>query len=388
VPGGSAASRMNRLELLRRYVMHLRTIVISLALIVLLFSTVISQSNVRESFNYPVGEPLEGLGDATGGWGGPWVLFDNDPQENVEVAIVSDENFPYNDEINFPIPNAGNHIIAEQLGEWHTQRYARPLAETWPNEAGNVYWLSAVVEYEGFTNEAWGFVGFYRFVGDTAWVEGPGMGMSWRDELAMGTFVDWAAGFPPPPLEHEGASDVLYADGPQWLVTKIVMSGDTLSRAYLFISPDPEGPEPDTTFADARTNWNLLNGIEYLSFHFGGAAEGQTMKVDEIALGTSWNMVTNVRNDGALPEHFQLTQNYPNPFNPATTISYSLAEAGHVTLTVYNVLGQEVATIVDEFQSQGTYQKTFDATHLSSGVYLYRIQAGSHTDMKKMVLIK
>ncbi len=85
---------------------------------------------------------------------------------------------------------------------------------------------------------------------------------------------------------------------------------------------------------------------------------------------------------------FGLEQNYPNPFNPTTTINYSVGQPGDVTLKVYNMLGREVATLVDEHKTAGAYKVQFDARHLSSGVYFYRLQAGSQSKVQKMTLIK
>ena len=92
--------------------------------------------------------------------------------------------------------------------------------------------------------------------------------------------------------------------------------------------------------------------------------------------------------EGTVPRQFGLDQNYPNPFNPATTIAYEIRTAGEVTLRVYDVLGREVATLVDGFRNPGTYTTTFDASRLSSGVYFYRLQSGSFMNTKKMVLAK
>ena len=88
------------------------------------------------------------------------------------------------------------------------------------------------------------------------------------------------------------------------------------------------------------------------------------------------------------PQGFQLEQNYPNPFNPSTVISYSLAKAGNVTLKVYNMLGQEVATLVNGYQNANSYKVSFNASGLSSGVYLYELRTGSNVSTKKMILMK
>lgn len=89
------------------------------------------------------------------------------------------------------------------------------------------------------------------------------------------------------------------------------------------------------------------------------------------------------------PADFQLEQNYPNPFNPTTTIRFSLKRAQHITLTVYDLLGHEVATLVDELKSTGTHEVEFDATAFgSSSVYFYRLRAGRFTQKRKMVFAK
>jgi len=89
-----------------------------------------------------------------------------------------------------------------------------------------------------------------------------------------------------------------------------------------------------------------------------------------------------------VPENYTLQQNYPNPFNPATRIDYSIAKRGQVTLKVFNVVGQEVATLFSGVQEAGHYEASFDAKTLSSGVYLYRLQAGNTTITKKMIALE
>lgn len=89
-----------------------------------------------------------------------------------------------------------------------------------------------------------------------------------------------------------------------------------------------------------------------------------------------------------IPHQFVLEQNYPNPFNPSTNIRFSIPKAAMVSLTVYDILGKEVATLVNEFLEPGTYTSTFSAHSLSSGLYFYRLQTGTIVETKKMSLLK
>ncbi|MFA6541024.1 MAG: T9SS type A sorting domain-containing protein, partial [Bacteroidota bacterium] len=98
---------------------------------------------------------------------------------------------------------------------------------------------------------------------------------------------------------------------------------------------------------------------------------------------TSVKMISEV-----VPAEYSLNQNYPNPFNPSTTIRYSLKTTSPIMLTVYNIIGQEVATLVNNVQTAGSYSVTFDAARFASGVYFYKLQAGSFISIKKMMLLK
>lgn len=97
---------------------------------------------------------------------------------------------------------------------------------------------------------------------------------------------------------------------------------------------------------------------------------------------------TSVENDGEQPNEYFLTQNFPNPFNPSTKISYGIREAGVVTIKVFNILGSEVATLVNEYKSAGNYEVSFGKNELASGIYIYRLTVNNFIQTRKMILEK
>jgi len=92
--------------------------------------------------------------------------------------------------------------------------------------------------------------------------------------------------------------------------------------------------------------------------------------------------------DEVILSSYELAQNYPNPFNPLTQINYNVGEGGLVNLKVYNILGMEVATLVNEYKPVGSYQVSFDGNDLSSGVYIYNLSVNNYTKTRKMILEK
>jgi hypothetical protein len=125
-----------------------------------------------------------------------------------------------------------------------------------------------------------------------------------------------------------------------------------------------------------------------------GRALAQTaVTLDANAITNPATGGTAVRNIGMAPQEFSLMQNYPNPFNPSTMIQYSLERAAQVSLKIYNLLGCEVATLVNEYQEAGSYTVPFGINKetfglLRSGVYFYRLEAGSFVSTKKLILMK
>lgn len=104
--------------------------------------------------------------------------------------------------------------------------------------------------------------------------------------------------------------------------------------------------------------------------------------------GKVWGTLTDIYDKEEQEYKFTLDQNYPNPFNPTTSIEYQVSSIGNVTLKVYDVLGREISTIVNEVKHPGTHEVTFDASNLPSGVYFYRLTNGNYSATKKMLLMK
>ncbi|MCU0342612.1 MAG: T9SS type A sorting domain-containing protein [Ignavibacterium sp.] len=161
--------------------------------------------------------------------------------------------------------------------------------------------------------------------------------------------------------------------------------GDDVEQQIDFNSPTQgEWVSLDIPLSDF-TNLTTRNHIaQYILV--GQPTGSNTVYVDNFYF---YNSATDVKEIiGATPSDFELEQNYPNPFNPSTLISYSIPQNSFVTLKVYDVIGNEVATLVNQSQSAGKYEVRFDASNLSNGVYMYSIKTDNFTSTKKMILMK
>jgi len=101
-----------------------------------------------------------------------------------------------------------------------------------------------------------------------------------------------------------------------------------------------------------------------------------------------YTLLTDIKREVMIAKSFSLSQNYPNPFNPTTTISYSVPKGGNVSLKIFDILGNEVANLVNDYKSTGKYEVLFNSKELTSGVYFYQIKAGDYISTKKMILMK
>jgi len=195
-------------------------------------------------------------------------------------------------------------------------------------------------------------------------------------------------------LRASGPVETATVTGEKWILT--TLSSNDLQSAW-----EPTAQNSDPLFVNPVSDFNLQasspaidNGVDLGSQYnldFDGLTRPQGSGWDigayEYISATSTG---DAKGDGTSLQikDYKLSQNYPNPFNPATTIRFEIPETNEVTLKIYDVLSREVATLVNEVKNAGKYDVKFDASHLSSGVYFYRLHAGRFIQIKKFMLMK
>jgi hypothetical protein len=159
------------------------------------------------------------------------------------------------------------------------------------------------------------------------------------------------------------------------------------------VNPVPAAGSEAATAGTSFSNSRLAGDAWFTQVSYRGAFDPSKTFVQQWTAGwTNFDpqgSTTSVELSGnGVPDSFTLDQNYPNPFNPSTKIRFSLPNAGAVTLKVYNMLGQEVATLVNQVLAPGSYEATFEAGLLASGTYVYRLETGGVTSIRKMLLLR
>ena len=187
----------------------------------------------------------------------------------------------------------------------------------------------------------------------------------------------------------------------QWIQTNGPYGGDirsfTVSGTKLFAGTEYGGVFLST---NNGTNWTAVNNGLTSTYIYSLAVSGTDL-IAGTGGGGVWRRplseIISVENiSSEVPEQFNLEQNYPNPFNPVTNLEFGISDLGFVSLKVYDILGKEIITLVNEKLNPGNYKVEFDGSGLTSGVYLYRLvvslsnplTAGEFTDTKKMLIIK
>jgi hypothetical protein len=178
----------------------------------------------------------------------------------------------------------------------------------------------------------------------------------------------------------------------------ITMVSDTGNMFLRLLTPSAPITPANTAIAYPNGDISFLEGIPAIGDKFNlpatygpegsqNAASGDYIKTLYFLFGSS-NTTNVTESSPQIPQKFSLEQNYPNPFNPSTTIKYQVTEAQVTTLKIYDLLGREVAILVNKAEPPGIYEVQWNASTMPSGVYYYRLQTGSHVETKAMTLLK
>jgi len=202
---------------------------------------------------------------------------------------------------------------------------------------------------------------------------------------AEGTWASWGSSL------MNDTNRVMYDDGSHGDAT----AGDTIYTLTYTLSPDSGHTVGQECKFGINGGDNEGGEGGYGNNHIVNIDDSQAESYLYIAFGSinpvyysDWTPKAGVAVRETHPQTFELSQNYPNPFNPLTTIGYDLPDGAEVELSVYDMTGRKVRTLVREYANAGSYEVTFDASDLASGVYFYRLTAGSNTTVRKMVLMK
>lgn len=344
------------------------------------------------------------------GPGMPHWIFSNSPMDLEDILVVDDDGGPN---------NGGTYL---DIQSYYTDAldaagYTYDTFEVdWTNPGsviGDGPTLTQMLDYDciiWFTGETWGFYGVdvltandetnlasFLDQGGTLFLNA--QDYLWASYPSAGPFS--AGQFPYDYLGVSSANQDYYAP-PQTVAGATGSFAEGLS--YAALSPY----DPATLWSDQLTarDQNLLNadgspnacavqydgGIFLTAFStcgVEGLVDGANTKAEYIeAILVGFGAGVDISHEPVMVSAYLLEQNYPNPFNPSTEIRYQLPAQGKVTLTVYNVMGQEVATLIDREQSPGIYHVRWDAANQPSGAYYYRLATEGYEDVRKMILMK
>ncbi|RPI00266.1 MAG: T9SS C-terminal target domain-containing protein [Calditrichaeota bacterium] len=312
-----------------------------------------------ESFTYPESD-LSGQGDANNGWVGPWEAV------NGEIYVIEGAISP---------DSIGNHIETFEDNPGGEVGYFRYLADLWPDD-GQSYWIGFYFQrLDDGTLKSWGGLSLFLDASELLF-----MGSPWQTG-AIG-------------IDCTGMTGTRFSTVPDldlaWIVVKLEMNGSAdPDSAFLWANPDPT-VEPVKANSDVRGAWNGSGGFNRIRL---GNDTGYSLAYDGIRICTDFSMLTQdltgvKESPESMPMEMSLLQNYPNPFNPITTIQFNLSKPSAVTLSVYTMTGETVATLISGFQPAGQFSYTWNAGDLPSGIYFARLQSGEQSKSIKLSLLK
>ena len=350
--------------------MHIESVIKNVVIALLMMSLGLSQS-VKESFDYTL-DILDGLGEAADGWGGPWTIFEG----SLDLMYIEEGSLEFSG-----VPTSGNSMRGTMSTLDDNQRAYRELETVWPDNGGS-YWISYLMDVinMSFSDQSWQGVSLYLNDGTELVLFGKVWGLH-----NLGLMAHTLGG-------GATTSSLTWEEGLVWTVIRIDMSGDDQNEpCYMWFNPDPT-TEPDTAIADVKADLQLNDGFERVVVHFGKFIDLETY-FDEIRLGISFEDVssayTSVKQyENHLPNQFELSYNYPNPFNSKTTICFNHKDSDKITLKIYDLKGREIITLTDGYFPAGKHEVQWEASEQPSGIYFYRLQAGAHSETRKLILQK
>ncbi|REL38127.1 T9SS C-terminal target domain-containing protein [Rhodohalobacter sp. SW132] len=356
------------------------------------------------------------------------ITFLRDHGDSIGPRIIAPESFQFLREMSDPILNdslaaaqvdiLGGHIygggnfrypLAEQKGKeiWMTE-YLLNLgtgntgADPWSSYSEEEVWDETLTMLSSMQRSMrnnwnayiwWYLQRYYSFIGDGD--EGTENGEILKRGYAFAHFSRFVRpGYHrvhasvPFDVGFTQFSATAYKDMDSSQLVVIAVNGENSDREYTFTFQD-SAPSQIRQFQTSLTQ--NLEQLENPDLDPDGRSFTATIPARSVTtfVGDEVQAVSNkIDENRNRPNSVQLRQNYPNPFNPSTTIHYRLTEAGNITLKVFDMTGREVATLTNGIQTAGDHRISFDATNLSSGIYIYRLQAGDRVLTRKMTLIK
>jgi hypothetical protein len=210
-----------------------------------------------------------------------------------------------------------------------------------------------------------------------------------------------------PDASVSGANPLLHNNSNYGLMTTTsILGGATISLNVVHNPSSPCATFGPGTYSIGRLRWNRLDtaGGQCVTLTQRTTGTGPSVVYDsltQLLYATGWDTLatspagciridylTGVAGNQEIPTVFKLYTSYPNPFNPSTTIKYDIPRSSFVQMTIYDILGREVSRLINQNLSPGRYEIVWDGTNYASGTYFYKLEAGTFTDIKKMILVK
>ncbi len=298
-------------------------------------------------------------------------------QDHLPMGIINVNVLPEG----MTTPAAERKILVDRNGVYWDARLSQIVAALNSGAVnGKTDWVTQMITMNSRTQQMFNDQANYPRLTEGAWIMGGDPNFVNPLDLMtdqVDVLIEWSIAC---------ADDNTTAIMPAWRTP-----GNPLEENYIF----PDWPIPVNlaytnpaylTAAYAGLPLGDLNWFPTLKAQWEAQKDAEHAEI-EAALNEG-RVLTSLEDELDVPASYQLHQNYPNPFNPTTVISFSLPKASNVTLKVYNALGQEVATLINEFKAAQTHTVEFNASNLASGVYIYKLEAENFSVSKKMVLMK